>query len=151
VERGGNRTSVRSGQPRPIDKAASASGRQREGTDNVPLRHELRPRGPVRFAITEAQHNDAVSLEIVGELDLLTAPRFAAKLNSVVRQSDRDVVVDLRQAEFLDSAGLQVLLGVQRRLSNDARKLSVVCEEGPVRRVIELARLGETLGLVALS
>jgi anti-anti-sigma factor len=119
--------------------------------DSEPLRHALRPRGPVRFGITEAEHGDAVTLEIAGELDVLTAPKFSARLNTVVRRSERDVVVDLRKADFLDSAGLQILLGVQRRLSNDARKLSVVCEAGPVRRVIELARLGDILGLVAVS
>jgi anti-anti-sigma factor len=47
----------------------------------------------------------------------------------------------------MDSAGLQLLLATQRRLRRDSRRLTVMCEEGPVRRVIEMARLEETLGL----
>ncbi len=112
-----------------------------------PLRRELRPRGPVRFAITETHHRDRICVEITGELDILTAPKLAAELNHVVRRSSQDVIVDLRRVEFIDSAGLQILLGVQRRLSTASRRLSVVCDEGPVRRVIELARLEETLSL----
>ncbi|HLY50011.1 MAG TPA: STAS domain-containing protein, partial [Solirubrobacteraceae bacterium] len=97
----------------------------------------------MRFGITEAQAAGAVRLEIMGELDILTAPKFATELNTIVRRSHQDIVVDLRQADFLDSAGLQILLGAQRRLSHDGRKLKVVCDEGPVRRVIELTRLEE--------
>jgi anti-anti-sigma factor len=56
-------------------------------------------------------------------------------------------VLDLRETEFIDSAGLQILLGIQRRLSQASRKLTVICDDGPVRRVIELTRLAEVLGL----
>lgn len=113
-----------------------------------PLSRSLRPRGPVRFTITETRHTGAICLEIVGELDVLTVPKLAAELNGVVRRSQEDVIIDLRRADFIDSAGLQVLLGAQRRLGQTARRLTVICDEGPVRRVIELTRLGEILGLV---
>lgn len=89
----------------------------------------------------------AVSLQIVGELDILTAPKLAAELDTLVRRSKEDVVVDLRQTEFIDSAGLQTLLSAQRRLDKASRTLTVVCEEGPVRRVFEVARAEEALGL----
>lgn len=116
---------------------------------NDPLSRSLRPRGPVRFGITETHRTGAICLKIVGELDVLTVPKLAAELNAVMRRSRENVVIDLRETEFIDSAGLQVLLGAQRRLSRTARELTVVCEEGPVRRVIELTRLSEILGLVS--
>jgi anti-anti-sigma factor len=50
---------------------------------------------------------------------------------------------------FIDSAGLQVLLAAHRRLSRAGRGLAVVCDDGRVRRVIELSRLIETLGVVS--
>lgn len=112
-----------------------------------PLREVLRPPGPVRFEIAEHREPGAVSLQIVGELDILTVSRLGAELNGLIRRSEENVIVDLRRAEFIDSSGLQLLLGTQRRLSNESRKLIVVCEDGPVKRVIELARLGEILGL----
>jgi anti-sigma B factor antagonist len=120
-------------------------GRRHE--DEATLRESLRPRGPVHFGITRITERGVVRLEIEGELDVLTTPRLATELNGVVRQSSADVVVDLRRTEFIDSAGLQILLGTQRRLGGASRKLSVVCDEGAVRRVIELTRLSEALGL----
>jgi anti-sigma B factor antagonist len=90
-----------------------------------------------------------VVVRIDGELDVLTAPKLAADLNSVVREHAADVVVDLRDVTFIDSAGLHVLLNAHRRLARASRNLSVVCDGGPVRRVIELARLVDTLGVVS--
>lgn len=129
------------------EKLATLGNEPAQAGSGQPLRGALRPRGPVRFAMTETHHRDRICVEIAGELDVLTAPKLAAELNDVVRRSRRDVTVDLRRVEFMDSAGLQILLAVQRRLSTAARTLTVVCDDGPVRRVIELARLGETLGL----
>lgn len=128
---------------------AGEPGGEQPDHEPVPLRRELRPRGPVRLDVTVSERSDAVWLQISGEIDVLTTPRLAAELNTLVRRSQHDVVVDLRGTEFIDSAGLQLLLGTQRRLRRAARRLTVVCDEGPVRRVIELMRLGEGLGLVS--
>ena len=123
--------------------------RNQEGRaqEDLTLRGSLRPPGPVQFAITRTTEPGVVRLEIEGELDVLTTPRLATELNSVVRLSNDNVVVDLRRTEFIDSAGLQILLGTRRRLGRFSRRLTVVCDDGPVRRVIELTRLEEAFGL----
>lgn len=138
-------------------KPPAPGGRVRAGTSaparssrGGPLRDALRPPGPVRFDLS--CHPDAGGrpvLRVRGEVDVLTAPKLAARLDDVVRQSERDVVVDLRELEFIDSAGLHVLLNTQRRLIRRGRRLSVVCGGGAVRNVIELARLADTLGVIA--
>ncbi len=42
-----------------------------------------------------------------------------------------------------------MLLNAQRRLIRESRSLAVICVPGPVRRLIELTRLVETLGVVS--
>jgi anti-anti-sigma factor len=137
----------------PVDRGSGVGTTPQRSDQTEPgcLRQALRPRGPVRLVITESNHGETVCLHIAGELDVLTAPKLAAELNAVLRRSTQDVVVDLRQADFIDSAGLQILLGAHRRLTNADRKLTVRCDDGPVRRVIELARLDGTLGVLGAS
>lgn len=77
----------------------------------------------------------------------MTAPRLATELDSALRTRDGDVIVDLCEATFLDSAGLHVLLNAARRLTRRSRRLGVICVPGPVRHVIELARLVDTLNV----
>jgi anti-sigma B factor antagonist len=88
------------------------------------------------------------TVAVHGELDLLTAPKLAARIGELLRVEPCDVVLDLGETEFIDSAGLAILLNVQRRLERRGRQLRVICDDGPVRRVIELARLEEALGVV---
>ena len=120
-----------------------------ERRDEGPLRRELRPSGPVKLSLTESRHSGRTIVGVSGELDILTAPRVGALLDDVVRNRTGDVVVDLRETDFMDSSGLFILLNARRRLNRLARSFSVVCGPGPVRRVLELSRLVETLGVVS--
>jgi anti-anti-sigma regulatory factor len=49
--------------------------------------------------------------------------------------------------EFLDSSGLSVMLRAHEALASKRRTLVIVCPPGPVRRVMEIARVDELLSL----
>jgi anti-sigma B factor antagonist len=115
----------------------------------TPLRDVLRPAGPPQFGVSAQEESGRLLVRVRGELDLLTLPRLAAELNPLLRTTATDVHLDLREVQFIDSAGLQLLLLTRRRLLGESRNLTVICGEGPVRREIELARLTETLHVVA--
>ncbi|MFN2628479.1 MAG: STAS domain-containing protein [Gaiellaceae bacterium] len=122
-------------------------GLEHQVTDDPALADELRPRGPVQLTITERREDAQLRLVLGGELDILTAVHFGARMDEIVRRGDGDVAVDLRSLRFVDSAGLHILLNAQRRLIRRGRRLTVWCTPGPVARAIQLARLSETLGL----
>jgi anti-sigma B factor antagonist len=108
----------------------------------------LRPRGPVRLALGKTALPELTVIKVEGELDLLTVAGLRSELDREVRQGEGDLVVDLRRVDFIDSAGLHLLLNAQRRLTRGGRSLGVVCSPGPVRRALELAKLTGTLGVV---
>jgi anti-sigma B factor antagonist len=116
-------------------------------THSPALGASLRPRGPVQFEIVQEDLPDETILRANGEVDVMTAPRLSAQIETILRTRPGNVTVDLTGATFLDSAGLHVLLNAARRLTRRSRGLRVICGRGPVRHVIELARLVETLGV----
>lgn len=116
--------------------------------DHATLGRSLRPRGPIHLDLTTRQAPEATVVTVTGELDVLTARKLTPQLNDIVRRKQGDAVIDLSQAEFIDSFALTVLLNTQRRLARQGRKLTVICGEGPVRRAIEFARLLDPLGVV---
>lgn len=116
---------------------------------NSIIGQSLRPRGPVALNLTRQRDADVTVLELDGELDLLTVSRLASALDDEVRHCNGDVAVDLRGVRFIDSSGLHVLLGAQRRLARQGRSLGIVCTPGPVMRVFELSRLLGTFEIVA--
>jgi len=108
----------------------------------------LRPRGPVQFELSEQRVEDGLLMRVAGELDVLTVPQLASRLDELIRSHAEDLVINLDAATFIDSVGLHALLNAQRRLARRGRNLSVVCAGGQVRRVIDMARLADALNLV---
>ncbi len=117
-------------------------------TDDHALVDEPCPRGPAQLTIDGERAEAQIRLVLGGELDLLTASQFSARVDDVVSREPGDLEVDLRKLRFVDSAGLHILLNAQRRLIRRGRRLTVRCRPGPVERAIQLARLSETLGVV---
>jgi anti-sigma B factor antagonist len=111
------------------------------------IAEELRPRGPVQLTYSETPGEDAFTIALAGELDILTAPRFSARVDDLLRRQTGTLRIDLRGLQFIDSAGLHVLLNSQRRLTRQGRRLQVICADGPVLRSLQLARLTETLNV----
>ena len=124
-----------------------SSGRERSNDTAPPLADSLRPRGPVELTLSEEIQPRRTVLRACGEVDLMTAPELSSRLDAILRGREGEVVVDLCQATFLDSTGLSVLLNAARRLIRQSRRLVVVCGQGPVRQVIELARLEGVLNV----
>ena len=121
----------------------------RRSPDLPTLGGSLRPRGPIQLALTTRYEPNATVIGVGGELDILTVSKLITGLDDAIRRRQGDVVIDLSDAEFIDSMGLHALLNVQRRLMRDARALTVICPPGRVRNAIELTRLAEPLGVVS--
>src|SRR6516165_1389375 len=121
----------------------------RRSPDLPTLGGSLRPRGPIQLALTTRYEPNATVIGVGGELDILTVSKLITRLDDAIRRRQGDVVIDLSDAEFIDSMGLHALLNVQRRLMRDARALTVICPPGRVRNAIELTRLAEPLGVVS--
>lgn len=117
-------------------------------SDSTTLAGSLRPRGPIVFDVDRRPEPGATILEVAGEVDLLTTATLGRHIDDEVRRGECDLVLDLTSTSFVDSAGLHILLGAQRRLARHGRRLAVICPAGPVRRVFELARLLDTLCVV---
>lgn len=121
----------------------------RRSPDDPTLAGSLRPRGPIQLALTTRYERNATVIGVGGELDILTVSKLTTRLDDAIRRRQGDVVIDLSDAEFIDSMGLHALLNIHRRLVRYGRTLVVICPPGPVRNAIELARLAEPLGVVS--
>ena len=120
----------------------------RPATTTARVAEEFRPRGSVQLVYSETSDEDGFTIGLAGELDMLTAPEFSARVDELVRRQTGTLRIDLRALQFIDSAGLHVLLNAQRRLTRQGRRLQVICADGPVLRAIQLTRLTETLNVV---
>lgn len=85
-------------------------------------------------------------VKVSGELDLLTAPRFREALDEAVagalaEGSPGVIVVDLGGVSFMDSSGINAIVGAARRLEEGGGGMRLVVKTAPVARTIELTGL----------
>lgn len=60
--------------------------------------------------ILEKNINDVVVIEVVGNLDIESAPTLKIKLENLVRFGHNKIVINLYQSEFIDSTGIGSLM-----------------------------------------
>lgn len=88
---------------------------------------------------------DAHLVTVHGEVDLRTAPELRQRLTHLVDAGTAEMVVDLRDVPFVDSSALSVFVTIHKRLSAAGGRLVLVCDEGPVRRVLGITGLSRVL------
>jgi anti-anti-sigma factor len=90
--------------------------------------------------ITIRADGDPTVLAVGGEVDIVTVESFSQALSDAQR-SPR-VVVDLSEVTFMDSAGINALVGAYHRVPSDC-ELRVIGLRPNVRRVFEITGLIE--------
>jgi anti-sigma B factor antagonist len=99
------------------------------------------------LAVTRAAMPGGVRVTLAGELDLSTVPSAVSALRHDHRHTG-DLTLDLRAVEFIDAAGLAVVVEAARRARMAGRRFVVLVRSTGVRRLLALTRLDEALEIV---
>lgn len=85
------------------------------------------------------RHGDALVVLLRGEVDMTNAAFVREELTSAVSNDDRALVIDLSGTRYLDSAAIEVLFELSRRLSRRRQRLLlVVPEQSPLQRLLSV-------------
>lgn len=91
---------------------------------------------------------DAVTLEVDGELDMATGETLKHAVHGVLEQGAMKVRIDLTRTTFVDSAGLAALVRAAREVRERRGEVHVHSPRGSEARVfIELSGTQSILGL----
>ncbi len=88
-----------------------------------------------------------VVLTVLGDLDMAGAPVLRQAVVTEVTGGARLVVLDLTAVDFMDSAGVGVVVGGLRRLRAHGGDLVLVCPEPRIRQVFESCDLDRVFDL----
>ena len=97
-------------------------------------------RGVAPFSVSNSHDADMRTIALIGELDLATAPTLERELQDAEAANAPVIVLDLRELEFIDSTGLQLIIDAHRR--GRSQLLLLGCPER-VQRPFELCGLLE--------
>ena len=108
--------------------------------------------GSPSFSARLSEVQGVTVLRVSGELDLRSAPLFQEALERAVTAAERAegpaskvLVVDLSEAEFMDSAGISTLIRSTQRFEDSGGEIRLVVLGGEVLRLLEVTGLDEAL------
>lgn len=94
----------------------------------------------------QASSTDGQStVELRGEIDAYSAPRLRRCLRALTDAGHRRIVLDFKGIEFIDSAGLGVLLGATKCLSERSGELVVTSPRPQAAKLLEMTGLDTVL------
>jgi anti-anti-sigma factor len=103
-----------------------------------------------RFAIHRHRKDAVERVRVKGEIDLSVVDELDSEMRRVEKTDAKRIELDLDQLEFLDAAGIRLLLDFNRRSRGDGGRLRIRPASSPhVRRVLELTGVGEQLPIEA--
>ena len=89
------------------------------------------------------KNEEATILKIIGRLDTITAPALDKAINEDIGDT-KDLVLDVKEMEYISSAGLRVFLSAQKKMQKiGSMKVRNVCEE--VMDVFEMTGFADIL------
>jgi anti-sigma B factor antagonist len=86
-----------------------------------------------------------VVLALSGELDVVSAPALERRLREALSEPGARVTLDLNDLEFVDSAGVSVLIKAKQDADSNGRTLVLARATEQVHRVFALVGLADWL------
>ena len=87
------------------------------------------------------RHGAWTVVDVMGELDVYTAPRLREELIERITAGHRHLIVDLDRVTFIDSTGLGVLIGALKRIRAYDGELRLVATTDQVLRPLRVTGL----------
>ena len=103
---------------------------------------------PHELDLATSRRGLAAVVRVGGTFDLHGAERFDREIVGILQGPAREILVDLRAVEFLDSIGLRSLVAAQRRAFEAKVPLWIVRGGAPVARVLRMTGLDMVLPLI---
>ena len=96
--------------------------------------------------IEATQHEGTTVLTMLGDLDVASAPQLRSQVIEAISHGPVDLVLDLRNVDFIDSFGLGVIISALKRTALVDRKLQLLTDPGgPVSELLRITDLDRIL------
>jgi len=94
---------------------------------------------PLEVTITDEPKNGK-RISLAGSLDTDTAPQLETRIDESIDPSVTTLLLDMKDLEFLSSAGLGVIFMTMKELNNRQGKIMLINLQPQVQRVFEIIK-----------
>ena len=88
--------------------------------------------------IKAEKDSDLIRISLIGRLDTNTSGQFEATLNGLFEKGHYNLLIDLKDLEYISSSGLRVFLGAQKKVSAEEGNMIIKNVNSTVMEVFEI-------------
>jgi len=82
-------------------------------------------------------------LDVVGEIDVYTAPQFKQAVNTILDAGQKHLLINMAGVTYMDSSGFGTLLSATKRLKPKGGTVNLVKCNSAIDRVLRITRLDQ--------
>ena len=94
---------------------------------------------PLEITITDEPKNGK-RISLAGSLDTDTAPQLEARIDASIDSSVTTLILDMKDLEFLSSAGLGVIFMTMKELKSRQGKIILINLQPQIQRVFDIIK-----------
>ena len=102
---------------------------------------------PPELRMSHARVGHRLVVAAAGEIDMASAAQLREALAEAAASGCVEIWLDLSDVEFMDSTGIAAIVDARGTL--DGRRFALICPDGPVRRVLEIAGIEHAIAIHA--
>lgn len=99
--------------------------------------------------VVEQRDGNVIVLAVEGRVDATTSDALQGKVNDVVAQGEKLLVIDGAKLSYISSSGLRVFLLAWKRMSAVAGRMAVCSLNDRVEHVFEITKLTSVFDILA--
>ncbi len=103
----------------------------------------------IRLETSTREANGLKVLDVVGEIDVYTAPQFREAVNELINDGQKNLIIDMKQVTYMDSSGFGTLLSATKRLRPEGGAVNLVACNSAIDRMLRITRLNTVFGTFA--
>jgi anti-sigma B factor antagonist len=96
---------------------------------------------PTRLEISRRTEQEIPIVDVSGEIDVYTVPKFKEHLSKLIEEGHTNLLVNLKDVGYMDSSGFGALLGATKRLRPEGGTLALVGCNQVITRMLNITRL----------
>ena len=89
--------------------------------------------------------NDNLIISLIGRLDTMTSQKFEEKIKSISFDEIRNITINMKELEYVASAGLRVILMLNKKIIKNGGKLKIINANNVIKELFTMVGMDDYL------
>lgn len=86
-------------------------------------------------------------VEVKGDLDIYSEDEFKSFIEKEIQEADKDIVIDIKDLDYLDSTGLGLFMKIYKILNEKGKSVSIINPKENILKLFKITDLTDVFNM----